>query len=71
MSRKLGLFELCTEPYKDCCALISNAPKTKSIHERLEHTEQKFLPDYEQLIQDTLDEKQVIAFQFGKRIDYV
>ncbi len=71
MSRKLGLFDLCTEPYKDCCALISNTPKTKSLHEKLEHIEQRFFPDYENLVNETLQEKQVIAFQFGKRIDYV
>jgi len=71
MSRKLGLFDLCTQPYKDCCALISNTPKTKSLHEKLEHIEKRFFPDYENLISETLQEQQVIAFQFGQRIDYV
>ena len=69
LSRQLGLFDVCVEPYKDCCALISNTPKTKSLHEKLEHIEERFF-DYEELIKDTLDEKQVIAFQFGKRIDF-
>ncbi|VAW41052.1 tRNA 4-thiouridine synthase [hydrothermal vent metagenome] len=71
LSRKLDLFELCVEPYKDCCALISNSPKTKSLDEKLTHIETTFLPDYEQLIHDTLAEKQVIAYQFGKKIGYV
>jgi thiamine biosynthesis protein ThiI len=71
LSRKLGLFDLSTEPYKDCCALISNSPKTKSIHERLEYTEETYLPEYEELIEDTLAEKQVLAYTFGKRIEYV
>jgi len=71
MSRKLDLFDLSTEPYKDCCALISNSPKTKSIHERLEHTEEMYLKDYEELIEDTLAEKQVVAFNFGKTIENV
>ena len=71
MSRQLGLFDLSTEPYKDCCALISNSPKTKSEHDKLVHIEEKFLPEYKQLIDDTLAEKQVIAYVFGKRIDYV
>lgn len=71
LSRKLGLFDLCVEPYKDCCALISNSPKTKSENEKLDYIEARFLEDYEQLITDTLEEKQVIAYQFGKRIDYV
>jgi thiamine biosynthesis protein ThiI len=71
LSRQLGLFDVCVEPYKDCCALISNTPKTKSLHEKLEHIEQRFFENYQQLIDETIDEKQVIAFQFGKRIDYV
>ena len=70
MSRELGLFDVCVEPYKDCCALISNTPKTKSVHERLEYTESKYFEDYDDLINDTLAEKQVIAFHFGKRIDF-
>ena len=71
LSRKLGLFELSTEPYKDCCALISNSPKTKSVHDKLEHMEETFLSEYEELIEDTLAEKQVIAYNFGERIEYV
>ncbi len=69
LSRQLGLFDVCVEPYKDCCALISNTPKTKSLHEKLEHIEERFF-DYDELINDTLEEKQVIAFQFGQRIDF-
>jgi thiamine biosynthesis protein ThiI len=70
LSRQLGLFDVCVEPYKDCCALISNTPKTKSLHEKLEHMEETFFDDYDELINDTLTEKQVIAFNFGKRIDF-
>lgn len=70
ISRKLDLFEVCTEPYKDCCALISNSPKTKSIHDKLEAIERTHFEDYSELIEDTLAEKQVVAYQFGKRIDY-
>jgi thiamine biosynthesis protein ThiI len=70
LSRQLGLFDICVEPYKDCCALISGSPKTKSIHERLEYTENKYFEDYDELIADTLAEKQIVAYQFGKRIDF-
>jgi thiamine biosynthesis protein ThiI len=69
LSRKLDLFDVCVEPYKDCCALISNTPKTKSIHERLEYTEATHFEDYEALINDTLAEKQIIAYNFGQRIE--
>ncbi len=71
VSRKLGLFDLSTEPYKDCCALISNSPKTKSEHNKLVHIEETFLSEYGALIEDTLAEKQVIAYNFGNRIPYV
>jgi len=71
LSRQLGLFDLSTEPYKDCCALISNSPKTKSEHDKLEYIEERFLSEYDALIEDTLAEKQVVAYVFGKRIDYV
>lgn len=70
ISRKLGLFDLSTEPYKDCCALISDSPKTKSDHDRLEYMENKYLPDYQDIVDETMAERQVIAFQFGKRIPY-
>jgi thiamine biosynthesis protein ThiI len=70
ISRDLGLFDVCVEPYKDCCALISSTPKTKSVHERLEYTENKYFEDYDELIANTLAEKQIIAYQFGKRIDF-
>lgn len=71
ISRELGLFDVCIEPYKDCCALISSSPKTKSIHERLEYTETTYFENYNELIDDTLAEKQIIAYNFGQRIDVV
>lgn len=70
LSRKLELFDLCTEPYKDCCALISNSPRTKSKPEKLDSLESKYFEDYQELIEVTLAEKQVIAYQFGNRIEY-
>ncbi len=67
-SEKLGLFEICKEPYKDCCALISTNPKTRTYHDRLQAVEERFFPDYEELVQQTLDERQQITYQFGQRI---
>ncbi|MFK8010561.1 MAG: tRNA uracil 4-sulfurtransferase ThiI [Marinicellaceae bacterium] len=71
MSRNLGLFELSTEPYKDCCALISNSPRIKSEHSRLVNIEETFLQDYKEIVDITLAEKQIIVYKFGKRLDYV
>ncbi len=70
LSRQLNLFDVCVEPYKDCCALISNSPKTKSLHEKLDTIEQRFLENYDELVENTLAEKQVIAYHFGKRIEF-
>ncbi len=67
LSQKLDLFEVCKEPYKDCCALISNNPKTRTYHDRLQAVEERFFPDYDELIQQTLDERQQITYLFGQR----
>jgi thiamine biosynthesis protein ThiI len=54
LAQKIGTYSLSIEPYKDCCALISGSPKTRSHHERLVQLESKFFPDYDQLILRTL-----------------
>ena len=71
ISRELDLFDICVEPYKDCCALISNSPKTKSLHEKLNNIENAAFDDYDELVKETLAEMQVVAYQFGNKIDYV
>lgn len=65
-SQRLGLFEMCKEPYKDCCALISTNPKTRTYHDRLQAVEERFFPDYEELIQQTLAERQQLTYVFGQ-----
>jgi len=66
LSTQLGLFDLCCEPYKDCCALISKSPKTKSKAVVLQKMEEKYLGDYQQLIQDTLAEMTEVVYNFGQ-----
>ncbi len=66
-SQHLGLFEICKEPYKDCCALISNNPKTRTYHDRLQAVEERFFPEYQELVQQTLDERQQLTYIFGQR----
>lgn len=54
LAQKIGTYDISIEPYKDCCALISRHPKTRSVHERLQHLEALAFPDYERLIEHTL-----------------
>jgi len=35
VARQIGTYDLSIEPYKDCCALITQSPKTTSDHEKL------------------------------------
>ncbi len=66
LSEQLGLFEVCAEPYKDCCALISKNPKTRSRPEVLARLEETHLDEYPRLIEDTLAEGQTLTFEFGR-----
>ncbi len=66
LSVELGLFDLCNEPYKDCCALISTSPKTKSKAHVLKQMEEQHLSHYEQLINETLSEKIEVVYNLGK-----
>lgn len=66
LSRKLGLYELCAEPHKDCCALISDQPKTKSTPGFIDHIENKLIENYPQLIKDTLKDRIEITYYFGR-----
>ena len=66
LSTQLDLFDICCEPYKDCCALISKSPKTKSKATVLQKMEEKYLGDYQQLIQDTLAEMTEVVYNFGQ-----
>jgi thiamine biosynthesis protein ThiI len=64
VAQKIGTYDISIEPYKDCCALISGHPKTRSKHERLLQLENRVLPDYEQLIERTLAD--AISLDTGK-----
>ncbi|MBI2928512.1 MAG: tRNA 4-thiouridine(8) synthase ThiI [Verrucomicrobia bacterium] len=56
LAKKIGTYEISIEPYKDCCALISQHPRTSSKHERLAAMEARLFPDYQRLIEQTLAE---------------
>jgi thiamine biosynthesis protein ThiI len=54
LAQKIGTYEISIQPYKDCCALISGNPRTRSHPERLRELETHAFPDYDQLIDRTL-----------------
>jgi thiamine biosynthesis protein ThiI len=62
LSKKIGTYETSIEPYKDCCAIIAQNPRTKSNAAYLEKLERRVFPDYAKLIENTLAE--AISFEF-------
>ena len=54
LAEKIGTYQISIEPYKDCCALISSNPKTRSKHKALSALEARVFPDYRELIERTL-----------------
>ena len=71
LDRKLGLYDACLEPYKDCCALISANPKTKSRDYILSRIEQQYLADYSDLIEQSLRDRLEIVYEFGQVLKVV
>ncbi len=65
LSNQLGLFDVCCEPYKDCCALISKNPRTKSRPDLLSKLEANHLDNYAELIDDTLNDLTEVVYNFG------
>ncbi len=56
LAEQIGTYQESIAAYKDCCALISHHPKTRSQHGKLTELEQRLFPDYPKLIEQTLAE---------------
>ena len=67
-ARTIGTYEISIEPYKDCCALIAQNPRTRSRHEHMEAMERELLPDYEQLIERTLEDMSCLEYRYGELV---
>lgn len=65
VARRIGTYEISIQPYKDCCALISQNPKTRSNAAAVRALEETLFPDYEQLIDSTLEDGIVLTFDCG------
>jgi len=64
-ARRIGTYEISIEPYKDCCALLAQRPRTHSEPDELLALEQERLPDYEKLMEATLSDLAWRAFECG------
>ena len=65
LARRIGSYNISIEPYKDCCALIAQNPRTRSRHEHMETMEQELLPDYDGIIERTLQDMVCLEYKFG------
>lgn len=68
LAKKISTYKLSIQPYKDCCSIISRHPKTSSKHEDLAKQEKAILPNYQGLINQTLNDVVVLEFENGKII---
>lgn len=66
MARDIGTYDISIEPYKDCCALLSRHPQTRSEERKLERLEARYLPDYQQLVERTLADGVHLEFRCGR-----
>lgn len=68
LAREIGTYETSIQPYKDCCALVSQNPRTKSSHKQVAAIESQLFPNYPELITATLKDMVSLKFDCGKRI---
>lgn len=64
-ARRIGTYEISIEPYKDCCALLAQSPRTSSETEQLDKLERELLPDYDDLVEQTLKDLVWRSFECG------
>ncbi len=69
LAKKINTYELSIEPYKDCCSIISQNPKTRSDHDKLQEIETDVFDDYQDLIKRTLEDMTPLRYKNGKLID--
>lgn len=68
IARRIGTYELSIQPYKDCCALLSASPRTRSYSPMLESMEAEIMPNMDELLDQTLAEQLCLEFVGGKRV---
>lgn len=68
LAHRIGTFEISIEPYKDCCALLASNPRTRCRLEPVKCIEAKRLPDYDRVLEQTLNETICIEYDCGKAV---
>ena len=69
IAREIGTYQTSIEEYKDCCSLISEHPKTTSYHQELTWLEDDLLPNYDELITNTLNDAVCLTYECGTLAD--
>ena len=69
LARRIGTYETSIEPHKDCCALFEQEPATRSRPGRLRELERQVLPNYDELLDQTLREGSCLVFDTGSLVD--
>lgn len=67
LAKRIGTYELSIQPYKDCCALLSDNPRTRSDVATLQGIEAELMPNMEGLIEQTLAEQVCLRFECGEQ----
>ena len=68
IARNIETYKTSIEPYKDCCALIAQNPKTRSFDAALEKLEERLIPDYEEVIDKTFED--MVCFEYKCGIEH-
>lgn len=66
-ARTIGTYNISTEPDKDCCSLIARNPEIKAKTHIIEKFEKHWIPEYHNLVKQTLEDLIEIRYECGKR----
>ncbi len=67
LAKRIDTFNLSVQPYKDCCSLFQRHPRTVSNHSELSNLESDIFENYEQMIDQTLDDMFWIEYRCGRK----
>jgi len=65
-AKSIGTYKISILPYKDCCALLSSHPKTRSRHEDLDALEKNTLAMGKTCWTKRLADSRVLTFVWGQ-----
>ncbi len=64
LARKIGTFDVSTEPFDDCCSyMVPENPETKAKLREIRRAEEK-LGDWEQVLEEIFNQAEVVHLQF-------